>query len=799
MNGESNFLRNWLLSQDLCPKHLQEASDQEIVADLRDGIILCDLLNKIKPGTILDICRDAAQYKYKAISNLRKFIRGCQSFPLDETHLFQPSEYYSGTNFPKVLACLKSLHSTIPTPNNSGASCPTTIPTSTALAILPPVPKPRPDLSRPAVPQKPMRRAIADYDFEKSRTDEISFKEGDLIILKNTPEGGWWQGELNGVLGWFPCNFVHEVPGSRKASDSTNHLHSGGSTGTSHSSLSSVGHLKPHSEEALFQPPPSHNPYRHAVVMDILKSEREYVSYLRDFITLYLVPLQRASWLQAAEKEHLVSNVDEIEEFQASFLRELEVCSQLAPADQRIGLLFLDSLEHIREIYVDYVEMSPATISVLEKYRSNHDMNDFLKQRGVDFVPPTLSLSLYFTKPIQRLSKYASLLEELDRYTADADPDKSSLKQSVFRYHRLSEDIQTIKKLREQEFSLQKSRIDGWDVAHQQGQLVAATWLLVHPKDKMIEERWFLLYPSVLMILAKSSKAKFHYQLKTKLMLSNLVVSDHPEAEGLYMFDIVNSSNMKVLSVSANSSKEKRQFLEALELCKQQEPLPETQPAERRTLRSKLAKFLHKGKNPSGPQNQWDSSQTSSPTSTLAPFPGPPRNISSSDEALERHFHHMTTGSIHTSGPPCGAPFSGIHYSNTVPLTHHADAKMGSNSASLLFCSLRGDEPSLGMTPKQKQRSLPHMRSSRALKGAVDGAKPVADCFSECAEGASCLGLPGSTLGLVPASLDEVCVAVADLRSQMESMQAEMDLLRVKLSDECQQRKLLETRLSSYL
>ncbi|XP_048453292.1 CD2-associated protein isoform X2 [Rhincodon typus] len=48
------------------------------------------------------------------------------------------------------------------------------------------------------------------FAYEANNSDELSFKEGDHILLtsKDTGDKGWWKGELNGKQGVFPDNFV---------------------------------------------------------------------------------------------------------------------------------------------------------------------------------------------------------------------------------------------------------------------------------------------------------------------------------------------------------------------------------------------------------------------------------------------------------------------------------------------------------------------------------------------------------------------------------------------------------------
>jgi len=55
-------------------------------------------------------------------------------------------------------------------------------------------------------------QARALYDYDAENPDDLSFKEGEMInILDKSDPSGWWQGELNGVTGFFPSNFVEDV------------------------------------------------------------------------------------------------------------------------------------------------------------------------------------------------------------------------------------------------------------------------------------------------------------------------------------------------------------------------------------------------------------------------------------------------------------------------------------------------------------------------------------------------------------------------------------------------------------
>jgi len=77
---------------------------------------------------------------------------------------------------------------------------------------------PSSQLSKPAIPvqvplkvsdNKPKCRALS--DFEAENFGELPFNEGDIISITQKENGGWWQGVLNGTVGWFPKSFVEEI------------------------------------------------------------------------------------------------------------------------------------------------------------------------------------------------------------------------------------------------------------------------------------------------------------------------------------------------------------------------------------------------------------------------------------------------------------------------------------------------------------------------------------------------------------------------------------------------------------
>ena len=66
----------------------------------------------------------------------------------------------------------------------------------------------------PRLPPKPVReQARVTFAYQAQNDDELTINEGDIIniISKEIEDQGWWKGELNGVVGVFPDNFVELI------------------------------------------------------------------------------------------------------------------------------------------------------------------------------------------------------------------------------------------------------------------------------------------------------------------------------------------------------------------------------------------------------------------------------------------------------------------------------------------------------------------------------------------------------------------------------------------------------------
>ena len=52
----------------------------------------------------------------------------------------------------------------------------------------------------------------AKFPFHALAEGDLTLEEGDVVVVMDTLESGWWRGVCNGRTGWFPASYVEVVP-----------------------------------------------------------------------------------------------------------------------------------------------------------------------------------------------------------------------------------------------------------------------------------------------------------------------------------------------------------------------------------------------------------------------------------------------------------------------------------------------------------------------------------------------------------------------------------------------------------
>ncbi|XP_068069465.2 rho guanine nucleotide exchange factor 6 isoform X3 [Danio rerio] len=542
MNPEEQTV-TWLITLGVLNSPKKNIADPEefLKTSLRDGVVLCKLIERVLPGAIT---KYSAEPKCEAdcIANIREFLKGCQSLKVEG---FDAESLYSGENFNRVLSTLSAIN--IATQDCS-RSCPQSN-TSTSSLSTPSQAAPTLKSSRSLRRQS---KAVemsenggggqlvvkARFNFKQNNEDELSFSKGELIHVTRQEEGGWWEGTLNSKTGWFPSNYVREV----KPCD------------------------KPISPKAIkgFDVPQLTKNYYSVVVQDILEHEREFVKELQNVLGGYLRPLQASDKLSSVDCSSLNGNLEDILSFQQGLCLTLEECSKVPEGQQRIGGCYLNMMCQIRTLYLSYCSSHPSAVCVLTDH--SEELDKFMESQGAS-APGILTLTTSLSKPFMRLDKYPTLLQELERHVEEAHPDYSDILKATAAFKNLVTQCQDLRKRKNLELQILSEPVRGWegDSMKSLGQVIYMSQIHMQSSaNEEKEERYFMLFPNVIIMLSASPRMSgFIYQ--GRLPLTGTSVTKQPEdAEtGHYAFEITGGSIDRTM-VFCSSLQEQQDWLEHL-------------------------------------------------------------------------------------------------------------------------------------------------------------------------------------------------------------------------------------------
>ena len=74
---------------------------------LKDGVILCNLVNKIKPGSVKKI--NTSTMAFKMMENIGNFLSACEALGVPASDSFQTVDLYEKQNMAQVITAIHSL------------------------------------------------------------------------------------------------------------------------------------------------------------------------------------------------------------------------------------------------------------------------------------------------------------------------------------------------------------------------------------------------------------------------------------------------------------------------------------------------------------------------------------------------------------------------------------------------------------------------------------------------------------------------------------------------------------------
>uniref|UniRef100_A0A3Q3MWJ0 Osteoclast-stimulating factor 1 n=1 Tax=Mastacembelus armatus TaxID=205130 RepID=A0A3Q3MWJ0_9TELE len=505
----------WLITLGVLESPKKSISDPEafLRASLQDGVVLCRLVERLRPGTV-DKFFQEPRSDSECQRNISEFIKGCGAFGVEP---FEVNDLLQGVNFSKVLNSLVALNKA--TEGVSGDSV--CVPHTSTLRI-----KSFDSLntqSRSSKLMQPQYRSLdmsegsgcgqllvkARFPFQQTNEDELSFSKGDIISVSRQEEGGWWEGLLNGRTGWFPSNYVRELKGNDKSKSGT---------------------LK--SPPKGFDTTVINKTYYNVVLQNILEAESEYSRELQSLLGSYLRSLHPTDRLSSVDITHIQGNLEEISTFQQMLVQSLEEHTKLPESQQRIGGFFLNLMPQMKIIYVAYCSNHPSAVSILTQH--SEELGEYMESKGAS-SPGILTLTTNLSKPFTRLERYPTLLKELDRHMEDQHPDRADLHAAMTAFKNLAAECQEVRKKKDLELQILTEPIRNWegDDIRTLGPVLHMSQVTVHTQNcQESNERYLILFPHTLLMLSASLRMSgFIYQ--GRVPLTGMLISRIEDGESL--------------------------------------------------------------------------------------------------------------------------------------------------------------------------------------------------------------------------------------------------------------------------
>ncbi|XP_077001469.1 rho guanine nucleotide exchange factor 6 isoform X2 [Tamandua tetradactyla] len=543
MNPEERIV-TWLISLGVLDSPKKTICDPEefLKSSLKNGVVLCKLINRLIPGSAEKYCLEP-QNEADCTNNINDFLKGCATLHVE---VFDPDDLYSGVNFSKVLSTLLAVNkatedqlSERPCGRSSSLSAANSSQTNPQGAVSSTAPGLQRQSKAVEMTENGSHQLIvkARFNFKQTNEDELSVCKGDIIYVTRVEEGGWWEGTLNGRTGWFPSNYVREIKSSERP-------------------------LSPKAVKG-FETAPLTKNYYTVVLQNILDTEKEYAKELQSLLVTYLRPLQSNNNLSTVEFTSLLGNFEEVCSFQQTLCQALEECSKFPENQHKVGGCLLSLMPHFKTMYLSYCANHPSAVNVLTQH--SEDLEQFMENQGAS-SPGILILTTSLSKPFMRLEKYATLLQELERHMEDTHPDHQDILKAIIAFKSLMGQCQELRKRKQLELQILSEPIQAWegeDIKTLGNVLFMSQVMVQYGTCEEKEERYLLLFANVLIMLSASPRMSgFIYQ--GKIPVAGMVITRLDEIEGNdYTFEITGNIVEKIV-VHCNNNQDFQEWLEQL-------------------------------------------------------------------------------------------------------------------------------------------------------------------------------------------------------------------------------------------
>ncbi|XP_076478469.1 dynamin associated protein 160 isoform X8 [Bombus vancouverensis nearcticus] len=247
-----------------------------------------------------------------------------------------------------------------------------------------------------------VERVMALYPYQAQNEDELSFEKGDVITVLAKDEAAWWKGELNGMSGVFPSNYVSPMSNEM----TTNLLVAG---------LDSMERK------------------RQEYIKELITTEQAYIEDMRLVHEVFEKPLIESLVLTVDEVDKIFVNWRDIIACNDNFLRTLRIRRDNSEGGivRMIGDILCENIPRM-SAYIRFCSCQISAAVYLQ--RLTETMPEFVKVAQICQQDPRtkgMPLSSFLIKPMQRITKYPLIIGKILEHTPVDHPDRQYLQEAL--------------------------------------------------------------------------------------------------------------------------------------------------------------------------------------------------------------------------------------------------------------------------------------------------------------------------------------------------------------------------------
>ncbi|XP_022910047.2 intersectin-1 isoform X2 [Onthophagus taurus] len=232
-------------------------------------------------------------------------------------------------------------------------------------------------------------KVVALYPYTAANPDELSFLKDDIISVTAREEQSWWRGELNGVSGLFPSNYVAPLQQSISPTDKK----------------------------------------RQDCINELIQTEEAYIADMKVVHNVFEIPLTRSGIIDKNDIKAIFVNWQDILQCNKNFLEDLQ--QRRRSGSEIIGDVICAHLPKMTA-YITFCSKQLDSAALLQKLtETSSPFRELVKQCQNEVDPKGMPLSSFLIKPMQRITRYPLLIIKILENTPDNHADSIYLRQAL--------------------------------------------------------------------------------------------------------------------------------------------------------------------------------------------------------------------------------------------------------------------------------------------------------------------------------------------------------------------------------